>query len=148
MNFRCRYSHTPTEVCDEDIAYDVNVGPVPANTNMFGHYTEDCLLHPGPNDSRLLEAGVRNPISRRMVLEIQDAPFPGTVGWDASRSGQSNLGEYSQQRPSLFGYAVEQALTNHYKLRDALRSVSAKVMQASNRVQKPCMQDRKIDICL
>ncbi|CAD7942898.1 unnamed protein product [Amoebophrya sp. A120] len=140
------YSHTPTEICDEDVAFDARGDAALATqTSMFAHYTDEVLTTPG---GRLPELGTRNPVSRRMVLEIQDAPFPGSVGWDASRSGFSNMGDYSAQRPSLFGHAVEQALVNHYKLRDALRSVSVKVMAASNRVQKPCMQDRKIDICL
>ncbi|CAD7926700.1 unnamed protein product [Amoebophrya sp. A25] len=137
------YSHTPTEICDEDIPYDAGMIPRSA---MFGHYTEDLLTQPGAR--RLFEFGTRNPISRRLVMEIQDAPFPGAIGWDGNSSGYSNMQEYKSQRPSLFAHAVEQGFMAHYKLRDALKSVSVKVMSASNRVQKPCMQERTLDVCL
>lgn len=140
MILNLRFSHTPTEICDDEIPYDPGAGRLP----MFD-YAADLE---SPSANRLFELGMRNAISRRMVMEVQDASFPGSVGWDANTSGYSNMSEYSPQRPSLFGWAVEQAFVHHYKLRDAFNSVSVKVLQQSDRRQKPCIQERHLDICL
>ena len=56
-------------------------------------------IHSRPSSSHIFNLGTRLAVSRRMVVEIPDAPWPGVLGWDNALKTGGNMGPLGVSNP-------------------------------------------------
>lgn len=158
--FAVLYAHTPTEVLpneffDPDTVEEMDEGkvsllwPHPTNTKrrtklptsasdlLESPRERGCIPYIGQESTDL---STRCAYSRRSVQVIPDAPYAGTVGWRGMGDSAALLaGPSDYLLPSLFAAMLDESLDEELALKDALSRTAAKVLEKSNRIQKPCM---------
>ena len=102
----------------------------------------------GANNRGIGGGDVPHGTSESMKGAPDEGSLMNAVGLQSMSQMAGTGDEWSHNSPSLFGAMVDAALESHVRLKDALNGAAAMVLSKSDRVQKPCLQEREMDASL